>query len=78
MYIIYCKWFIYYIYDVFQTIEEHKTVIDNDGKKTTKVRRIIGDSSHEVITKSDNEGIKEKEENFINMDESMFFPILSP
>lgn len=51
------------------TVEEHKTFLDSDGTKTTLIRHVIGDASHEIITKVDKEGLKETEENFTNMDE---------
>ncbi|XP_055927094.1 uncharacterized protein LOC129958566 isoform X2 [Argiope bruennichi] len=52
------------------TLEEHRTVTDSQGKTTTTVRRSIGDQSYEVTTHSDEKGLKEKDEKFINMDEN--------
>lgn len=67
---------IFYSLFYFQTVEEHRTVIDSEGNKITTVRRVIGDTIHEITTKSDIQGLKEKEENFLNMDESKFHKIL--
>ncbi|CAL1294525.1 unnamed protein product [Larinioides sclopetarius] len=52
------------------TLEEHRTVTDSQGNTTTTVRRSIGDQSYEVTTHSDEKGLKEKDEKFINMDEN--------
>lgn len=52
-------------------MEEHQTVTDSDGNTTTTVRRSMGEQSYEVTTHSDIQGLKEKNENFINLDESM-------
>lgn len=52
-------------------MEEQHTFTDSDGNTTTTVRRSIGEQSYEITTHSDILGIKEKNENFTNFDESM-------
>ncbi|XP_015909113.1 uncharacterized protein [Parasteatoda tepidariorum] len=52
------------------TVEEHRKCTDSQGNVTTTIRRSIGDQSYEVTTHADNQGIKEKEENLTNLDES--------
>ncbi|GBN44230.1 Retrovirus-related Pol polyprotein from type-1 retrotransposable element R1 [Araneus ventricosus] len=52
------------------TLEEHRTVTDSQGNTTTTIRRSIGDQSYEVTTHSDEKGLKEKDEKFINLDEN--------
>ena len=51
-----------------QRVEEHRTVDDGSGRETT-IRRILGDRSHIVTTKTDKEGNRETIENS-NLDES--------
>lgn len=72
----YLKKKIFYSLFYFQTVEEHRRVIESEGTTITTIRRVIGDSVHEIKTKSDLHGLKEKEENFLNMDESKFHKIL--
>ncbi|XP_054708819.1 uncharacterized protein LOC129218544 isoform X2 [Uloborus diversus] len=51
-------------------IKEQQTFSDSNGKKVTKITRSIGDQTHEIINHSDKNGLKEKEENFFNLDEN--------
>lgn len=51
------------------TIEEHRTVKDSSGKEVTTVRKSIGDQSYSVTLHMDKEGINEKKEDFVNLDE---------
>ena len=57
-----------------QSIEEIKTIRNSDGKEETVVKRIIGDKMHAVTEKRNKEGVRETEELFHNMNESL--PIL--
>ncbi|KAG8202133.1 hypothetical protein JTE90_010494 [Oedothorax gibbosus] len=51
-------------------VEEHHSFTDSDGNTKTTIRRAIGEQSYEVTTHSDIQGLKEKNENFTNLDES--------
>ncbi|KFM71412.1 hypothetical protein X975_26348, partial [Stegodyphus mimosarum] len=51
-------------------VEEHRTTTDSKGNKITTIRQSIGDQSYEVTTQFNGSGVKEKQENFENMDES--------
>lgn len=52
------------------TVEQHQTFKDSNGNEEIKITRQIGDKVHTVVTKKTKDGLEEKSENLINMDES--------
>ncbi|GIY38596.1 retrovirus-related Pol polyprotein from type-1 retrotransposable element R1 [Caerostris darwini] len=54
------------------TLEEQRSVTDSHGNTTTTVRRSIGDQGYEITTHSDEKGLKEKVEKFMNLEENDF------
>lgn len=51
------------------TMEEHCTVKDSSGNEVTTVRKSVGDQSYTVTLYKDKEGINEKIQDFVNLDE---------
>nr|CAD7432421.1 unnamed protein product [Timema monikensis] len=51
------------------SVEHHRTVRNNQGHEETTVTRQIGDQSHSLTTQTDRNGVQQRVEKFVNLDE---------
>nr|CAD7261890.1 unnamed protein product [Timema shepardi] len=51
------------------SVEHHRTVRNNQGQEETTVTRQIGDQSHSLTTQTDRNGVQQRVEKFVNLDE---------